>query len=250
MQRGMPVDQAIAYVKSMARDGIAPLADLYAMLNQVTRLQQQQVKPPQTPPTIRDNLNMAEAAQQAQMQQGLGGLDAGVMENAEYAGGGIVNFQEGGLTAAERQELANLRRLGGFGRLMEFASTFGGAAGIGTAVPERTAPSGITSELYNQRRKRLEELESKEEEEIRAAEEAAKEQELAAEAEKYGLTYEPSTTVEEVAPTEEAASEVTAPPVITPPDKRPTPIADFTASERAVIQKQIEELKEIGRAHV
>ena len=245
VQKGMPVDQAIAYVKSMAKDGVAPLVDLYAMLNQYQRLQQQQVKPPQTPPTIRDQMNMMEQqqAQQAQMQQGLGGLDTGVMENAQFAGGGIVNFQEGGLTAAERQELANLRRLAGTGRFMEFLSTFGGAAGIGTAVPERTAPSGITSELYNQRRKRLEELESKEEEEIRAAREAAREQELAAEAEKYGLTYEPSTTVEEVAPTEEAAPEVTAPPVITPREERRTSIPDFTASERAAIQKQIEELK-------
>lgn len=109
MQRGMPIDQAIAYVKSMARDGVAPLADLYAMLNQVTRLQQQQVKPPQTPPTIRDNLNMAEAAQQAQMQQGLGGLDAGVMENAEYAGGGIVAFDQGGQAESEIQRLQRQR---------------------------------------------------------------------------------------------------------------------------------------------
>lgn len=99
VQKGMPVDQAIAYVKSMAKDGVAPLVDLYAMLNQYQRLQQQQVKPPQIPPTIRDNLNMMEAAQQPQMQQGLGGLDAGVMENAEFAGGGIVAFQEGGGTS-------------------------------------------------------------------------------------------------------------------------------------------------------
>jgi DNA-binding transcriptional MerR regulator len=94
----MPVDQAIAHVKSMAKDGVAPLVDLYAMLNQYQRLQQQQVRPPQTPPTIRDQV-MASAQQapmQAPMAQGLGGLDSGVMENAQFAGGGIVAFEGGG----------------------------------------------------------------------------------------------------------------------------------------------------------
>jgi hypothetical protein len=107
MRQGMPIDQAIAYVKSMAKDGVAPLVDLYAMLNQYQRLQQQQVKPPQTPPTIRDQI-MGQAQQipmqqpvqgimqQSPMQQGLGGLNTGVMENAQYAGGGIVAFEGGG----------------------------------------------------------------------------------------------------------------------------------------------------------
>ena len=104
VQKGMPVDQAIAYVKSMAKDGVAPLVDLYAMLNQYQRLQQRQVQPPQTPPTIRDQMNMMEAVQQPAMEQGLGGMNSGVMENAQFAGGGIVAFQEGGLTEAERQK--------------------------------------------------------------------------------------------------------------------------------------------------
>jgi hypothetical protein len=122
MSKGMPPDQAIQYVKSMATQGIAPLADLYAMMNQFQRLKQQPVKPPQTPPTIRDELNMAEQMQ-AQggmppqmmggapqmpggggggpqmpppMAQGLGSMNAGAMENPSFAGGGIVAFQEGG----------------------------------------------------------------------------------------------------------------------------------------------------------
>jgi hypothetical protein len=111
VKKGMPVDQAIAYVKSMAKDGVAPLVDLYAMLNQYQRLQQQQVKPPQTPPTIRDQMNMMEQqqAQQAQMQQGLGGLGTGVMENAQFAGGGIVAFQEGGQAESEIERLRRQR---------------------------------------------------------------------------------------------------------------------------------------------
>ena len=99
IQKGMPPDQAIQYVKSMATQGVAPLTDLYAMMNQFQRLKQQPVQAPQTPPTIRDQLNMAEqqqAQQQMAMQQGLGGLPAPAMEQAQFAGGGIVAFDEGG----------------------------------------------------------------------------------------------------------------------------------------------------------
>jgi hypothetical protein len=122
MQKGMPPDQAIQYVKSMATQGVAPLADLYAMMNQFQRLKQQPVQPPQTPPTIRDELNMMEQMQAQggmppqmpgggggpqmppqmpqqmppQMAQGLGSMNAGAMENPSFAGGGIVAFQKGG----------------------------------------------------------------------------------------------------------------------------------------------------------
>ena len=70
IQKGMPPDQAIQYVKGMATQGVAPLTDLYSMLNQFQRLKQQQVKPPQTPPTIKDQLNMLDQQQQMQPQQG------------------------------------------------------------------------------------------------------------------------------------------------------------------------------------
>jgi hypothetical protein len=110
MQKGMPPDQAIQYVKSMATQGVAPLTDLYSMMNQFQRLKQQQVQPPQTPPTIRDQLNIMDQQQQMQgiqrmqappsagqpMDRGLGAIDAGRMEYPQFAGGGIVAFQEGG----------------------------------------------------------------------------------------------------------------------------------------------------------
>ncbi len=114
IQKGMPPDQAIQYVKSMATQGVAPLTDLYSMLNQFQRLKQQQVKPPQTPPTIRDQLNILDQQQQMQPQQGniqqmqagapapqpmdrgLGAIDAGRMEYPQFAGGGIVTFSNGG----------------------------------------------------------------------------------------------------------------------------------------------------------
>jgi hypothetical protein len=100
IQKGMPPDQAIQYVKSMATQGVAPLTDLYAMMNQFQRMKQQPVQAPQTPPTIRDQLNMAEQQQMA-MQQGLGGMPAPAMEQAQFAGGGIVAFAEGGETERE-----------------------------------------------------------------------------------------------------------------------------------------------------
>lgn len=96
IQKGMPPDQAIQYVKSMATQGVAPLTDLYVMMNQFQRLKQQPAQPPQTPPTIRDELNVMEQ-QQAAMNQGLGGMNAGSMENPSFAGGGIVAFANRGL---------------------------------------------------------------------------------------------------------------------------------------------------------
>lgn len=112
MSKGMPPDQAIQYVKSMAMQGVAPLTDLYAMMKQLERLKQPKAQAPQTPPTIRDQLNMLEQQQQMQAQggmpsqmpqqmppemaQGLGGINAGTMENPSFAGGGIVTFQDGG----------------------------------------------------------------------------------------------------------------------------------------------------------
>jgi hypothetical protein len=114
ISKGMPPDQAIQYVKGMATQGVAPLTDLYSMMNQFQRLKQQQVKPPQTPPTIKDQLNMLDQQQQMQPQQGniqqmqagapapqpmdrgLGAIDAGRMEYPQFAGGGIVAFEDGG----------------------------------------------------------------------------------------------------------------------------------------------------------
>lgn len=110
IDKGMPPDQAVQYVKSMATQGVAPLTDLYSMMNQFQRLKQQQVKPPQTPPTIRDQLNIMDQMQRPQgiqqmqapapqpqpMDRGLGAIDAGRMEYPQFAGGGIVAFQGGG----------------------------------------------------------------------------------------------------------------------------------------------------------
>lgn len=121
IQKGMPPDQAIAYVKSMATEGVAPLADLYTMMNQFQRLKQQQVQPPQTPPTIKDTLNQMDMQQRMQragniqqmqagapapqpMDRGLGAIDAGRMQYPQFAGGGIVAFDDGGFVTKPKEQ--------------------------------------------------------------------------------------------------------------------------------------------------
>ena len=132
MAKGMPMDQAMTYVKSMAQQGIAPLVDLSAMLRQFEQLKQPETRPMQTG-TVRDQINMAAQAragglggfqmqptqtapqiatqpmmspqmaapQMAPQASGLASLDAGRMENPRgYAGGGIVAFDEGGVSAS------------------------------------------------------------------------------------------------------------------------------------------------------
>lgn len=101
ISKGMPPDQAVQYVKSMAVDGVAPLADLYAMMKQFQRLKEPQRTMPEGG-TLRDQLNMLENIRESNppMDQGLGGMDAGAMENPSFAGGGIVAFQQGGMPSA------------------------------------------------------------------------------------------------------------------------------------------------------
>lgn len=142
MSKGMPVDQAIAYVKSMARDGIAPLVDLYALLKQFERMKQVPTQPLQTPNIMQQVSGLAAMQNQAPPPRqaapppeqamgmamgGLASLDAGRMENPSFAGGGIVAFDSGGTanTTApqmyseipkfdtyEQMRAANLARLG------------------------------------------------------------------------------------------------------------------------------------------
>lgn len=95
MSKGMPPDQAIAYVKTMAVDGVAPLTDLYSMMMQFQRLKEPTRRPPEGG-SLRQELDMLENMKDP-MSQGLGGMDAGVMENPSFAGGGIVAFQQGGM---------------------------------------------------------------------------------------------------------------------------------------------------------
>lgn len=123
MSKGMPVDQAIAYVKSMAMDGIAPLTDLYSMMMQFQRLKQPTRRPPEGE-SIREQLQSLQNRQpQDPMAMGLGGMNAGAMENPSFAGGGIVAFQQGG--GAQTQPASMTPEL--YGQIPEF-NTYAQAA--------------------------------------------------------------------------------------------------------------------------
>jgi hypothetical protein len=115
MSRGMPVDQAITYVKSMAQQGVAPLVDLYSLLKQFERLKQPPVQTAQGG-NLKEQLNSLEtgivAGQRSMsplgipMGRGLGGLNAGRMENPQgFNMGGIVAFDEGGQAKSITPEL-------------------------------------------------------------------------------------------------------------------------------------------------
>lgn len=92
MSKGMPVEQAISYVKSLAMDGVAPLTDLYSMMLQFQRLKQPTRRPPEGG-NIREQLESLRNP----MEMGLGSMNAGVMENPQgFNAGGIVAFDNGG----------------------------------------------------------------------------------------------------------------------------------------------------------
>jgi hypothetical protein len=162
MAKGMPADQAVQYVKSMATQGVAPLADLYAMMNQFQRLKQPQAQPPQTPPTIRDQLNMIDQQQQMQggiggmqapapqpspMDRGLGAIDAGRMEYPQFAGGGVVALSGGGVGDSSTDLESELNQLEEALAADDYIkSGLGGS--LGRAVQTSTMPLG-----YAQRQK-------------------------------------------------------------------------------------------------
>jgi len=111
--KGMPPDQAMSYVKSLAQQGIAPFVDMPALLKQFQQLKQQTVPPPQQQNIAQQISQLSNMSQQGlgairpgamqpampvnPMQAGIGGMDAGVMENPQgFNSGGIVAFVEGG----------------------------------------------------------------------------------------------------------------------------------------------------------
>jgi hypothetical protein len=130
----MSPDQKQEYLRQAALSGIDPrvnnIALLQVMSMQLDRLKQPQARPPQGG-TVRQQLSQAvmmkdrqeqEAALRAQiaeamqrraaeqemaMSQGVGGLDSGTMERAEYAGGGMIGYDVGGfITVPKPEEIA------------------------------------------------------------------------------------------------------------------------------------------------
>ena len=102
---GMTPEQKIAYIQQNAASGIAPQSVLFLMMKQQERLRAAQ-PPAQSMPTVRERL----AAAAAPMEQGIAGIPTGVMNNASYAGGGIVAFQNGGTAVDSSAGIAELGR--------------------------------------------------------------------------------------------------------------------------------------------
>ena len=105
--KGMPPDQAMSYVKSLSQQGIAPFVDMPALLQQFQQLKQQTVQPPQQPNIAQQISQLSNMSQQGlgairpgatqpaiatnPMQAGIGGMDAGVMENPQgFNSGGAL----------------------------------------------------------------------------------------------------------------------------------------------------------------
>lgn len=87
----MTPEQKATYAQQNQMMGIAPQQALETMMAQQQQLRNFKPQQP-TMPTVRDKLAQAVM----QMQQGLGAIPTGVMNNASYAGGGIVAFSNGG----------------------------------------------------------------------------------------------------------------------------------------------------------
>lgn len=104
---GMTPEQKIAYIQQNAASGIAPQSVLFLMMKQQERLRAAQ-PPMQSMPTVREKL----AAVTSPMEQGLGAVPTGVMSSANYAGGGIVAFAEGGNEGLEPDPAAGISQLG------------------------------------------------------------------------------------------------------------------------------------------
>lgn len=102
---GMTPEQKIAYIQQNAASGIAPQSVLFLMMKQQERLRSAQPMA-QSMPTVRERL----AAATAPMEQGIAGIPTGVMNNASYAGGGIVAFQDGGTAVDPSAGIAELGR--------------------------------------------------------------------------------------------------------------------------------------------
>jgi hypothetical protein len=92
--------------------------------------------------TLRDQLNMLENVREP-MEQGLGGMDAGAMEAPSFAGGGIVAFQQGGVSAAPPMDPSDPNYVK---NLMEYYGQYGRPQG--EFVDERMEASEEAAKKY------------------------------------------------------------------------------------------------------
>jgi hypothetical protein len=98
-KKNIPPDQVPAYLFSIGSPELAGLTAKYQRLKTATQAMPQQGGPPPAPPTVADDVN-----NQLMQYSGVASLPAPVMDNAQFAGGGIVAFSGGDLVEDELQE--------------------------------------------------------------------------------------------------------------------------------------------------
>ena len=90
----------ISFLLSRGNPHLAGLIAKKARVDNAAAAEQQLAQqPPSAPPTVAQRYDMAAAQldrQNQMMASGLGGMPNPVMQNARFAGGGIVAFDEGG----------------------------------------------------------------------------------------------------------------------------------------------------------
>jgi hypothetical protein len=143
------------------------------------------------------------------MQQGLGGMPAPAMEQAQFAGGGIVAFQSGGLTAEEESEYEKLENLMAEGT----AIGRGGMSPYGGVSPASVrlsgTPVGGLQSLYE---KRFKELRAKKQAAAQAEVQAERQAGIDAEARRRGISLPKPVVTQTAVPTKPPVVERAAPP--------------------------------------
>lgn len=130
-QQGMPADQIDAQMSEAARNGLLPLSVAFAAQKMLQRTQQaaNPVQPPQG--TVVNDMIQQIAAHR---NQGVAGLANPIMDNAQFAGGGVVAFADGGDPSKPRRRRAMQPNRGGKGLPVRPPKPPGGIAGLAKAV--------------------------------------------------------------------------------------------------------------------
>jgi hypothetical protein len=129
--QGATPDQVQAQMMEAARNGLLPISVAFAAQKALQR------KNPPSPPPQGTVMSDMLGQLQDPREQGIAGLDNPVMDNAQYAGGGIVAFSDGGLPLSTSRTRPNVFAGGPEARAAAVAEAerLAKAAAKGTATP-------------------------------------------------------------------------------------------------------------------
>lgn len=155
--QGATPDQVQAQMMEAARNGLLPISVAFAAQKALQRK-----NPPSPPP---QGTVMSEMLGQLQdpREQGIAGLENPVMDNAQYAGGGIVAFAEAGAVKKKEkrpltpEEEAEYQKLRAFYAAVVKPVTYWGGAGL-TESPEPVVADPATEKAKAAYRPRFDEL--------------------------------------------------------------------------------------------